>query len=290
MTADETSSGDMPDENLDQILAAVNRELLAHVEAVADPTAVLAAIMARSMPAMPAHQGDLTGAELLSVLIVEDNVVTAWQLARCVSENRSFRLAGVAATEQEAIDMARRVCPDLVLLDSDLSAPRTGFDVWHALHKLDKIPDVIVVTGIQEIGTVPEARRHGAFDYVVKPFTPSMMNAKLTRFAAHRRQNSTREGARLARIDRLFRAQRGEDHPSGLKPETLERIIAVLQEADRPLRISETAERVGVERGTANRCLIYLCEQGIVDRALEHGHRGHPAYLYTLARHWRPEP
>ena len=42
----------------------------------------------------------------------------------------------------------------------------------------------------------------------------------------------------------------------------------------------------GVERGTANRYLTYLCDQRIADRGVEHGRPGHPAYLYTLASAW----
>ena len=78
--------------------------------------------------------------------------------------------------------------------------------------------------------------------------------------------------------------------PPGLLPETLDSITTVLQEAERPLRAWEIAERAGVERGTANRYLNYLCDQRIADRVPEHGRPGHPAYLYTLASIWKAAP
>jgi response regulator of citrate/malate metabolism len=71
-----------------------------------------------------------------------------------------LRLAGVAATEGEAIDLARLVRPDLVLLDFGLSAPLAGFDVWRVLHELDQVPDVIAVTAAGDMGTVEKASRH----------------------------------------------------------------------------------------------------------------------------------
>lgn len=66
---------------------------------------------------------------MFGVLVVEDKDVIARQLATCVAQNRRLRLAGVAATEAEAIELARLVRPDLVLLDFGLSAPLSGFDV-----------------------------------------------------------------------------------------------------------------------------------------------------------------
>jgi response regulator of citrate/malate metabolism len=45
-----------------------------------------------------------------------------------------------------------------------------------------------------------------------------------------------------------------------------------------------------VDRGTANRYLNYLHDQGIAIRVPEHGLLGHPAFLYTLAPIWKPEP
>jgi len=90
-------------------------------------------------------------------------------------------------------------------------------------------------------------------------------------------------------IDRIFNPRhRSSSPPPGLLPETLDSIVAVLRAADRPLRAAEIAERAGVERGTANRYLTYLCDQRIAERVPEHGRPGHPAYLYTLASIWEP--
>jgi RNA polymerase sigma factor (sigma-70 family) len=48
--------GELTDNDLDQLLAAANEELLAHIKAVADPTSTLVAIMARTAP--PASTDD----------------------------------------------------------------------------------------------------------------------------------------------------------------------------------------------------------------------------------------
>jgi response regulator of citrate/malate metabolism len=227
---------------------------------------------------------------MFGVLVVEDKDVIAQQLATCVSENRWLVLAGVAATDQDAIDMARRLSPDLVLLDFGLSRPMAGFDVWHVLHQLDKVPDVIAVTAAGDMSTVEKAQKCGAFGYVVKPFTRATVQAKLADYTNFRRSaRAAPSSVDQTAIDRYFNPRhRSCSLPAGLLPETMDSIVMVLQAAERPLRASEIAQRAGVERATANRYLNYLCDQRIADRVPEHGRPGHPAYLYTLAAIWKP--
>jgi response regulator of citrate/malate metabolism len=228
---------------------------------------------------------------MFDVLVVEDNDLIARQLARCVSENRWLKLAGVAATEQDAIDKARRVCPDLVLLDFGLSTPLGGFDVWHAMHTLEKVPKVIAVTAAGDINTVQKAQDHGAFDYVVKPFTSATIHAKLADYVDNRRRQMTvPPHVSQATIDWIFSLRRRSPVlPAGLESKTLESIVEALRAAS-PLRVSEVADQVSVARETANRYLLYLHEQGIAFRVREHGHPGPPPYLYTLAPLWNPAP
>jgi response regulator of citrate/malate metabolism len=229
---------------------------------------------------------------MFSVLVVEDNDLISQQLARCVSENRWLRLAGVAATEQEAIAEARRVCPDLVLLDFGLSAAMGGFDVWHVLHKLEPVPKVIAVTAAADMSTVLRAQSNGAFDYVVKPFTSTTIRDKLADYVDNRRrQMAAPPLATQTTLGPVFNPRRRSPVlPSGLERETLDSIERALHEATRPLRVGEVADQVGVARETANRYLLYLHEQGIAVRVREHGHPGPPPYLYSLAPLWNPPP
>lgn len=226
---------------------------------------------------------------MFSVLVVEDQPIVARQLAGCVDRSRWLTLAGTAGTAQQAIDMARRLRPDLVLLDFALpDSPAGGFGVWDVLHKLDKAPDVIAVTGAKEMSTVERAQRYGAFWYVIKPFTSAIVDAKLADFAEwRRRQLAGSDRTDQGRIDRYFSTRHRRNLlPPGLLPGTLSSILGVLETADGPLRAYEVAEQAEVERGTANRYLTYLCDQGIAVRVPEHGRAGRPAYLYTLAPAW----
>jgi len=141
------------------------------------------------------------------------------------------------------------------------------------------------------MGIVEKAQRYGAFDYTVKPFTCSTISAKLADYADfRRRQPPARSYASQSVIDRYFSPKhRTRELPAGLQAATLETVVTVLRAAPGPLRAAETARLAGVDRGTANRCLTYLRDQGIAERVPEHGRPGHPAYLYTLAPVWGPD-
>lgn len=236
---------------------------------------------------------------MFSVLVVEDKPVIAEMLGQCVAENRWLDLAGVATTKQEAVETARRVCPDLVLLDFSLpeftgqpESKAAGFDVWQVLHKFAKPPYVIAVTAAADMSTVEMAQNYGAFGYVVKPFTPETIHAKLADYVDNRRRRiAAPPHADQGDIDRWLRLRyRSSSLPAGLQSETLDSVVLVLRNAEGPLRVAEIGGRAGVDRGTANRYLNYLRDQGIAMRVTEHGPPGHPAFLYTLAPVWRSGP
>jgi response regulator of citrate/malate metabolism len=234
-----------------------------------------------------------------SVLLVEDDPLTAQLLRERVSRNQSLDLAGEAATAWQAIDMARRVRPDLVLLDFTLpesvgqpESETAGFDVWRVLYELENVPDVIAVTGAREMCSVVRAQKFGVFDYVVKPFTPATIDAKLAAYTGCRRSRiPAQQRVNQSTVDTyLNRLRRSGSLPKGLDHKTMDSVVAVLQAAEGPLLACEIGDRVGVNRETANKYLICLCSQGIAARIRRYGGLGQPPFLYTVAAIWKSEP
>ncbi len=80
----------------------------------------------------------------------------------------------------EGLAMARNLVPDLVLLDVDLPL-LTGFEVCQRLKEdpaTTAIP-VIFLTGADEVYTKVQGFDLGAVDYVVKPFDPAELRARV---------------------------------------------------------------------------------------------------------------
>jgi CheY-like chemotaxis protein len=106
------------------------------------------------------------------VLVVDDNVDAADSLARLL------RLMGhqvwLSLDGLSAIETARRVTPDLLLLD--LSMPgMSGFEVASRVREDQRLAGlrIVAVTGFGQEETRELARESGFDAYVVKPVEPS---------------------------------------------------------------------------------------------------------------------
>jgi diguanylate cyclase (GGDEF)-like protein len=85
-----------------------------------------------------------------------------------------------ALNAEEGLAMARELLPDLVLLDVDLPLI-TGFEVCQRLKEdpaTSAIP-IIFLTGAAEIYTKVQGFDLGAVDYVLKPFDPAELRARV---------------------------------------------------------------------------------------------------------------
>ena len=74
-----------------------------------------------------------------SVLVVDDNDVARTVAVHMIRRDPKFRVRGTAASELEAIDLAGEQCPDLVVLDAEM----TDDDVIARLREL--CPDARIV-------------------------------------------------------------------------------------------------------------------------------------------------
>jgi DNA-binding NtrC family response regulator len=96
-----------------------------------------------------------------------------------------------------ALDRLEESMPDVLLLD--MRMPRLeGLEVLRAVRDLPEAPQVIVMTGFQEVSSAVEAMKLGAYDYLTKPTRIEELDV-LVRKAA--------EKGRLLRQNAVLRAQ-----------------------------------------------------------------------------------
>jgi len=136
---------------------------------------------------------------LPSVLLVEDETSIAEPFARAL-ERSGFRTT-VAHTGAEAIELATRVEPEVVLLD--LALPdRDGRDVCRELRRNSDIP-IIMVTASGTLTDRVVGLELGADDYVVKPFATAEVVARI-RAVLRRGRAGRGDGGELAVGDLLI--------------------------------------------------------------------------------------
>ena len=177
-----------------------------------------------------------------------------------------FRVAAEAHSAAEALPQIADTPVDLVLLDHYLP-DGTGLAVVRELRRRGHQTDVIMVTAARDVATVQAAMRHGALQYLVKPFTFAGLRAKLEAYAALRRTLDGGGEAEQAEVDRIFGALSAgsePDLPKGHSPTTAEAVRQVLLTADGPLSAQEIADRAGLSRQTAQRYLKLLERTGRV--------------------------
>src|SRR6516162_7302760 len=112
-----------------------------------------------------------------SVLVVDDEPTIAEVVARYL--NRAGYATRVAANGREALDVAASQRPDLVVLDLMLPGI-DGLEVMRRLRDQDRgRVAVILLTAKGEESDRITGLRLGADDYVVKPFSPAELVARV---------------------------------------------------------------------------------------------------------------
>jgi two-component system, OmpR family, alkaline phosphatase synthesis response regulator PhoP len=78
-----------------------------------------------------------------------------------------------AANGAEAVELAPKVLPDLIMMD--VRMPRmTGYEACREIKKIDALKDtpVIFLSAKGQDSEVDEGLDAGAYDYILKPFAP----------------------------------------------------------------------------------------------------------------------
>ncbi|PZR98367.1 MAG: DNA-binding response regulator [Chloroflexi bacterium] len=178
------------------------------------------------------------------VLVIEDDQAMA-TLVRTYLEHEGYEVE-TAETGEEGIEMVQRVSPHVVLLDLMLPAT-SGWDVLRTLRSRRDVP-VIMVTGRRTEEDRLRGFEGGADDYVVKPFSPREVVARVR--AVLRRCGLRHEpGPQVHRfgrleIDEAAREVRIDGIDVGLKPREYSLLCALAANVGVALSRDALLERV----------------------------------------------
>jgi len=112
------------------------------------------------------HSEAILSAMATTVLIVDDHSAFRSRAKRML-EAEGFEVVGEAADGASGVDAAKRLAPDVVLLDLQLP-DTTGFDVAEAI-SAEATPPAVVITSTRESDDYDDrARRSGACGFVSK--------------------------------------------------------------------------------------------------------------------------
>lgn len=114
-----------------------------------------------------------------SLLLVDDSIDTL-QIASYALEKSGFAVE-TATSGEKALEMIRTLgLPHLAVVDINMPPGMDGFELCRRLLRFSEVP-VIMLTVVSEEETVVEALKQYAEDYVLKPFDPYELVARVQR-------------------------------------------------------------------------------------------------------------
>ncbi len=105
--------------------------------------------------------------EPIQILVVEDESLISRDI-QLKLRRLGYRIAGAAASAQQAIDRAHLKRPDLVLMDINLRGDRDGIDAAGTIRREYNIP-VVFLTSFADDATISRAKRTEPYGYLLKP-------------------------------------------------------------------------------------------------------------------------
>jgi signal transduction histidine kinase/CheY-like chemotaxis protein len=136
-----------------------------------------------------------------SILVVEDENVVAMDLVSSL-EKLHYPVVGVAASGAEAVELAGRRAPGLVLMDIHLRGGIDGIEAAQAIQRDLFIP-VVFLSAFSDEATLERARMTHPFGYVVKPFNDREVEVAIQiALDRHRMEMALRESER--RLDAVL--------------------------------------------------------------------------------------
>ncbi len=169
------------------------------------------------------------------VVVVDDEEIKRVSLVDDLRD-ADFDVVGFAAGEP-ALEHLKKHFADVVV--TDLKMPgMSGLGVLRNLQSASPETDVIIMTAFGTVESAVEAMRHGAHDYVSKPFSSDELIVLLNRLAQHRRLQRDNAAMKAAARD----TEATLDHLVAVSPEMVKLIAAVERIAQSDAHVLLTGE------------------------------------------------
>jgi DNA-binding NarL/FixJ family response regulator len=162
----------------------------------------------------------------IRVLVVDDHLMFAEAVEMLLAAEDDIEVMATMATAEEALALAEREAPDVVLMDIDLPGV-DGIDATRRLRELSPATQVVIVTGFQEAGVVARAIEAGACCFLSKTQAIEWLGDTIRRAAAGELVLPAGDVAGV--LSRLREAQRARHDAQGLLSLLTSREIQILQ-------------------------------------------------------------
>lgn len=113
------------------------------------------------------------------ILAVDDNAYTL-RIVKHSLDQAGYQVTTVTSGEEGLRVIAEQGLPHLAVVDLHMPPGMSGFEFCRSVHQYSDVP-VIMLTAVGEESTVLEGLEKHAEDYIVKPFSPGELVARVGR-------------------------------------------------------------------------------------------------------------
>jgi two-component system nitrate/nitrite response regulator NarL len=131
-----------------------------------------------------------------TLLIIDDHPLFRRGVLQLIAAAPEFRVVGEASNGRDGVELARRLAPNLILLDMNMK-DMSGLDVLKVIKGWDLDSRVVMLTVSDDAADLIAALRAGADGYLLKEMDPDDLVGKL-------RQAATGEVTLSERLTRLL--------------------------------------------------------------------------------------
>ncbi|HEY1847163.1 MAG TPA: nitrate/nitrite response regulator protein NarP [Buttiauxella sp.] len=179
---------------------------------------------------------------VFEVLIVDDHPLMRRGVRQLLEMDDSFRVVGEASSGTEAISLANRLSPDLILLDLNMKG-LSGLDTLNALRREGVVARIIVLTVSDSRSDIFALIDAGADGYLLKDSDPEVLLDDIRRGA--------KGGAAFSeQVAEYLRTRGTEKRASDPFAALTERELDVLQEVARGLSNKQIAAGLHISEET----------------------------------------
>lgn len=224
---------------------------------------------------------------MIHVLIVEDDPMVADLNKRYIEMSEGFSLVGIAPGVEKAWDVIEAEKVDLVLLDIYMPG-KNGIDLLKRIRRKDLAVDVMMISAASESDTISKVLRHGAVDYLIKPFTFDRFQHALHMYRSRMSRTSQSEVLSQQELDKLM--QNTSTHiekptlPKGLTRSTLHVVWKAIQNrGDSAFSTEDIANDTNISQVSIRKYLKLLEDSEVLLVNMVYGSVGRPVFRYTCS-------
>lgn len=223
-------------------------------------------------------------------MIVEDDETAAKIYEKFTDKAGGFLVVAIAKTGKQALDMLDIFTPDLILLDVFLP-DMNGIDLLWEIRKKLRSVDVIMITAANDVGTVSEAIRGGAFSYILKPIMIDKFFEVMNQFKETREKLVNLTIVEQEDVNDFFRVKIPREEPfiqeklppilpKGIDKHTLKKVRQQIKEINECINAEEFSKIIGASHSTGRRYLEYLVSINEMEVEVIYGTIGRPERRY----------